>query len=127
MSEENCDVQLCHNLFAHNAITLSSKNRNNNSKSTSMAVVRFSRKVEIIEFPVVLGDNPGVKMGPPIAMGQQELSRRVVDLEEEDAQEEPKKRREGELRLSVAARNAMLLEAGYTRKEITDVINALTE
>jgi hypothetical protein len=39
-------------------------------------------KIEVVEFPIRLGDNPSVRFGAPIALGEEPLGRRTVTLEE---------------------------------------------
>jgi hypothetical protein len=91
------------------------------SKTELSKKVRF-RKLEIIEFPIVLGNSPAVSQGAPIGLGSEELSCRTVDIYQYDILVGDERRSRDDLKLSVSDRAGMLLRAGYTIDEIVEAV-----
>jgi len=82
--------------------------------------VRFSH-LDIREYPIVLGDNPTPKLGPPVSIGWDhcaEIERVDVDLYE--SVRPPRRDRDAALKLPAAYRVVLLKRQGYAASEIAD-------
>jgi hypothetical protein len=81
--------------------------------------VTFANDITIIEFPMVIGDNPSVSSGAPVQIGwvPQTIITRNLDLYEHLRQFSRRPRRK-ELILKAPQRAAILLSAGYRPEEI---------
>jgi hypothetical protein len=75
--------------------------------------------LEILEFPNMLGDNPGVSEGAPLTINWQHESREVVAIEyyEYLRQNRPRRRRK-DLVMNSASRDTYLLGLGYRLDEL---------
>ena len=65
--------------------------------STTMKKVNF-KNIEILEFSLILGDNPAVSSGAPIALGQKLMERTTMDI---DYYEENRIVRKGRKKLTI--------------------------
>jgi hypothetical protein len=85
-------------------------------KSNRKKRLRFD-KVEIIELPIILGDNPSVQDGPPLSCCWKPQFRLTCDL---DCFEKfrPRRRSGHELVLCKKIREAVLRKHGFSRKDI---------
>ena len=88
--------------------------------SKPSSVVRFD-SLDIIEFPMELGDNPAVSCGAPVCLGNKVQSRQRVDLYQYEAWKGTRRHRD-ELWMTVPKRAGILLRAGYTINEIADSV-----
>jgi hypothetical protein len=88
------------------------------SKTKSERVVAFANDITIIEFPMVLGDNPSVSSGVPVQIGwvPQATTTRNLNLYEHFKEES--KRNKKSLVLKVPDRASILLRAGYPLESI---------
>jgi hypothetical protein len=73
--------------------------------------------LEILEFPIILGDNPAISSGAPLSMDWKPQWTRTIniDLYEEECADKPAR---NTLQLSERARKRRLKKAGYTVNEI---------
>mmetsp|Transcript_135912 Transcript_135912/g.202120 ORF Transcript_135912/g.202120 Transcript_135912/m.202120 type:complete len:130 (+) Transcript_135912:61-450(+) len=80
--------------------------------------LRFNT-IEIIEFPVGLGDNPSVPDGPPISCCFDNPQRRVTVALELFEEYRPQRRSRKQIRLDRDFREMLLLKRGYSEDEIS--------
>jgi hypothetical protein len=80
--------------------------------------LRFNA-IEIIEFPVGLGDNPSVPDGPPVSCCFEGPQRRVTVALELFEEYRPKRRSRRDLRLCKKRREKLLLRRGYSEEDIS--------
>jgi hypothetical protein len=85
--------------------------------------VQFN-ELEIIEFTVILGDNPACRSGPAIQLSWMPQSRRNVDLDFFE-NTHPKRRTAREILMPSTLRTKMLQKSGYSLEEINaaDLVN----
>ena len=89
-----------------------------NIQQVKRKAIQFGR-VNIIEFPYTLGDNPSVSSGPPISMGPIHQDRFSVDLlEYDDAKLSIHRRSIPEMRMDQMLRTHILQSSGHTLREI---------
>jgi hypothetical protein len=69
---------------------------------------------------VVLGDNPSVSVGPPLAMGWKAVQSESLDLEDYETSRPPR-RQKRDLIIPKTMRVSWLRDAGYARTELTEV------
>jgi hypothetical protein len=82
-------------------------------------------QVFIYEFPLTLGDNPAVREGCPIALGNECVHKTVLDMEsfEQSRRLGIQKRRWGEdLYIPVYHRAALLMSRGFTLEKIVQTV-----
>jgi hypothetical protein len=84
--------------------------------SVNSQSVKFDQ-IEILEFSRRPGDNPSVKFGAPIALGERVLSKTTKSVDEYE-QEKPTKLSRDEMFLQGTERMKLLKESGYGGKEI---------
>jgi hypothetical protein len=83
---------------------------------------------EILEFPRRPGDNPSVKFGAPLALGEECVSRRCISVEDFEVEHPVEVRRhKQELVVEAAARMKLLTESGATSKEIRKSMQVAAE
>jgi hypothetical protein len=87
--------------------------------------VKFGQ-IEIVEFPIRLGDNPSVRFGAPIALGSKPSNRRTMTLEEYE-QDRSARLSRNEIVLDVMVRSDMLKQSGCSQKEIRKAIAEAAE
>jgi hypothetical protein len=75
-------------------------------------------ELTIIEFPIMLGDNPAVSSGAPIQLGPKPLSTQTRNLEIYEYIRKDTRRHRKHLLLSVPRRAGLLFAAGYTLDQI---------
>jgi len=73
--------------------------------------------LEIREYPITIGDNPGGNRGPPLTISWEYQSTAVMDVSEYETLK-PDRRSGGEIIIPVSVRENMLREAGFSRGEI---------
>eukprot|EP00980_Cylindrotheca_fusiformis_P023961 scaffold11248_cov60-Cylindrotheca_fusiformis.AAC.5 len=88
------------------------------SSSSGSSSVSFST-IEFHEHAMVLGDNPSTSIGPSIEIDWTEQSYAVVPIEEYESMRYPRRTKE-ELIMPRAMRTTLLLDNGYTMREIRD-------
>ena len=89
-----------------------------NIQQVKRKAIKFNR-LEIIEFPYTLGDNPSVSSGPPISMGPIHQDRFSVDLIEYDvAKQSIHRRSTPEMRMDQMLRTRILQSSGHSLREI---------
>ena len=74
-------------------------------------------EVTVVEFPIIIGDNPSTLTGVPVALGNKEVGRAVYDLDIYESSHKRPRTRE-ELRLCPQIRFQMALQGGSTLHEI---------
>jgi hypothetical protein len=99
--------------------TNSSRSETASESSSLQPTVTFS----IVEFhthAVILGDNPSVSIGPPLAMGWKAVQSDSLDLEGYETSRPPR-RQKRDLIIPRNMRVSWLREEGYARSEIAQV------
>jgi len=86
----------------------------------------FFHEVEIREYPQVLGDNPSVSDGAPVAIAWEFQSQYNVNIDVYEMTRAPM-RRKGRRRLLISSKRRLhsLIEAGYTAESIGTAIVAV--
>mmetsp|Transcript_86470 Transcript_86470/g.242086 ORF Transcript_86470/g.242086 Transcript_86470/m.242086 type:complete len:155 (-) Transcript_86470:80-544(-) len=80
-------------------------------------------EVTIYEFPVDIGDNPAVREGCPIRLGDRLLRKSTIDVESyEKERSSARQRHAKKLYIDVTERATMLLSKGYSLDEIVAVV-----
>ena len=84
----------------------------------SQSRVAFAKNITIIEFPMVMGDNPSVKSGAPVQLGwvPQATTTRNLDMYEHFREESRRCKRD--LKLEGQQRLDILLRAGYPLEDV---------
>mmetsp|Transcript_6801 Transcript_6801/g.13468 ORF Transcript_6801/g.13468 Transcript_6801/m.13468 type:complete len:150 (-) Transcript_6801:133-582(-) len=78
--------------------------------------------IEIYTFPNILGDNPAVSAGAPLAIDWHHMNKEVVGVEYHEymrRKNNPRRKRKG-LMMSSAERDTFLLGKGYNLQELLD-------
>jgi hypothetical protein len=88
-----------------------------NSHETTRRV-SFHDDLEVIEFPYIVGDNPGCSAGVPLSMDWTPQLRHFVSLDEYESVRQPIRRHSTTLAISAQERRDRLLKCGYTSMEI---------
>eukprot|EP00934_Nitzschia_sp_Nitz4_P006939 Nitzschia sp. Nitz4//scaffold74_size92883//32837//33357//NITZ4_004821-RA/size92883-augustus-gene-0.5-mRNA-1//1//CDS//3329557589//6929//frame0 len=94
------------------------------SMGSSKAVAFDS--IEILEFPVELGDNPSVHVGPPVQLGWTPDSDTILDLGWYESHRH-RRRARYDLRLSSAKRVDSLLYIGYSHDQLKAVTASIAK
>jgi len=97
--------------------SLSESLANHNPPSTSNKHVGFD-SVELREYPYVLGCNPSVKSGYPLALAWCPISDVTKSIDQFEEEHPPRHEMKA---MSKMEREAFLLEAGYTKEELEKV------
>ncbi|CAB9506312.1 expressed unknown protein [Seminavis robusta] len=75
--------------------------------------------VEIISFPITLGDNPGLSEGAPLTIGWKPTNRTVEDFHVYEYAKKGRKRRRGKkLMIPAVEREVLLLSLGFKMQDI---------
>jgi len=93
---------------------------NSNAKSSR---VRFLN-VTISEHPIVVGDNPGAHKGPPFTIAWESVNLVTIDIDQYEKDRNGEHRSLGEMRIPPRKRRSMLLDLGFTPKEINRGLKA---
>jgi len=116
------------------ATSLASTSISSEHRSTSQGRRRIKTttfdKVFIYEFPLTLGDNPAVREGCPVALGNKCVNQTVLDVEsfEESRRPDINKRRRGkDLYIPVYDRAALLMSQGFTLEKIVQTVLEVEE
>lgn len=98
------------------------------SPKTSYKAVSFGGDVTILQFPIVLGNNPAVSSGCPIELGWDRLKKETQDFElfEYMRQSERKSDRR-RLVIPVSDRAKLLMKNGYTIEDIAGAVMLVEE
>jgi len=80
-------------------------------------------KVIIKEYPYTLGDNPGGGQGVPLTIEWEPMTTEVIDFDEYELLREQDRRVLHQLKIPKKDRVDILINAGYTQKQITKAIN----
>ena len=79
----------------------------------------FFGNVQVLEFPIVIGDNPSVTEGCPLTIGWQMQRKTSYDVDSYEILRPPNERRSGkQLRIPSDKRTQILLEQGHSPEEI---------
>ena len=81
--------------------------------------VQFGQ-VEVLVFPLALGDNPSVSVGPPLCLGRKVHARLSVSMEDYESTRPPRRCHQ-ELAVPRPIREDWLREEGYSRGELKEV------
>lgn len=92
-------------------------------KSPDDFSVRFGTVV-VREYPIILGDNPGASAGPPLSIDWQHNAEYTIDMDVFEEQR-PERREMAELRMPSDVRSSILHNAGYSRKEIVELLRPI--
>jgi hypothetical protein len=95
----------------------------NESSSSLQPSVTFSA-VEFHTHELILGDNPSVSVGPPLAMSWKAVESKILDLEEYETSRPPRRERR-DLIVPRSMRETWLRAEGYARSELTEVENEI--
>ena len=99
---------------------MDSKSSKSSSSSSAKKTVTFGTNITIREHPIIMGDNPACD-GCPITIDWEPIGTQTRNLElYEYTRMETRKRNKKKLTIPVQARSKMLLEMGYTHKQIVD-------
>ena len=74
--------------------------------------------IEIIEFPIILGDNPSVTAGPPLTISWEPQYRIELDLEVFERCREPCRRSDHDLIVDPYTREDVLIRAGFGTNQL---------
>jgi hypothetical protein len=99
--------------------TQSIRSETSSESSSSLPIVTFST-VEFHTHAVILGDNPSVSVGPPLAMGWNAVQSDSLDLEEYETSRPPR-RQKRDLIIPRNMRVSWLRDEGYARSELAEV------
>ena len=81
--------------------------------------------IQVLEFPMELGDNPAVTRGCPLTIGWEMLQRTSYDVESyEQLRSTHRRRSSNELRIPTEKRTQILLDQGHTLQEIASTAMA---
>jgi len=80
---------------------------------------RFST-VEIREYPIIFGDNPGGIGGAPLSIDWVHFEKILLEVDDFE-QERPARRDSSELRMPPELRDRILRHVGYSRREIVEL------
>jgi hypothetical protein len=106
--------------------TSSSPCINESSSSSSLQPrVTFSA-VEFHTHGLILGDNPSVSVGPPLAISWKAVESKILDLEEYETSRPPRRERR-DLVVPRSIRVNWLRAQGYARGELTEVENEIKQ
>ena len=94
--------------------------RRRRSERIGQTGVQFGT-IEIREFPITLGDNPGGVRGPPLTIQWEHHSVATIDMEEFE-EGRPQRRKGGEMIIPANVRDKFLREAGHSRGEIQGAV-----
>ncbi len=72
---------------------------------------------EVREYPIIMGDNPGGYMGPPLTIGWEPQDQVVITVDDFES-EHPPRRFGSQLNMPKEVREDMLRNAGFSRGEI---------
>jgi hypothetical protein len=97
----------------------SSKSETSSESSSSQPIVTFST-VKFHTHAVILGDNPSVSVGPPLAMGWKAVHSDSLDMEEYETSRPPR-RQKRDLIIPKNMRVSWLRDEGYARSELAEV------
>ena len=86
------------------------------SDTSSTSRVSFG-KLEIREYPMVMGDNPSTSEGPSLEIGWEYVACDVLYVEEYEGLR-PHRRGMGQLRMPGTFRTELLISNGYSKNEI---------
>jgi hypothetical protein len=95
----------------------------NESSSSLQPSVTFSA-VEFHTHELILGDNPSVSVGPPLAMSWKAVESKILDLEEYETSRPPRRERR-DLIVPRSMRVTWLRAEGYARSELAEVENEI--
>jgi len=85
--------------------------------------VRFLN-VTISEHPIIVGDNPGGNKGPPVTIAWESVKLATVDIDQFEKARQDERRDFNELKMPPTKRRSMLLDLGFTPKEINQGLKA---
>lgn len=89
-----------------------------NTRRRNKRCIAFGR-LEIHEFPIILGDNPSCSDGAPLTVGWNCVHHMVFDIEYYETYNPSEcRRRKDKMKLSVAERSEILLNEGYSMMDI---------
>jgi hypothetical protein len=92
---------------------------NNESSSSLQPSVTFSA-LEFHTHRLILGDNPSVSVGPPLAMSWKAVKSEILDLEDYETSRPPRRER-CDLVVPRSMRVTWLRNEGYARSELAEV------
>lgn len=111
------------------ATSLTSTSISSEGRTTSQGWRRIKTttfdKVFIYEFPLTLGDNPAVREGCPVALGNKCVNKTVLDVQSFEESRRPninKRRRGKDLYIPVYDRAALLMSQGFTLEKIVQTV-----
>jgi hypothetical protein len=96
---------------------------NESSSSSLQPSVTFSA-LEFHTHKLILGDNPSVSVGPPLAMGWKAVESEILDLEDYETSRPPRRERR-DLVVPRSTRVTWLRNEGYARSELAEVENEI--
>lgn len=105
--------------------TSTTTSRKSSFRQNKLAKVPSSKEVgwsDVVfhSHEIILGDNPAVSCGPPVAVGSTEVSTDTLSIEEYENHRGPRRIKES-LLIPPSLREDLLREEGYCRSEIRDV------
>jgi hypothetical protein len=95
-----------------------------NASSSSLRPSVTYSAVEFHTHNLILGDNPSVSVGPPLAMSWKAVETKILDLEEYETSRPPRRDRR-DLVVPRSMRVTWLRAEGYARSELAEVENEI--
>lgn len=95
------------------------ESRKKSYSSSSAKSLSFDNEVCVFEFNTIIGDNPGVSKGCPIALGQELATKSIASLRELDYEHSTRTGGSDAQKLSFSDRVKILHGAGFSVKEMT--------
>lgn len=122
--DETCRTLPLSSDFTYKSCLKQKTSSSSTSEDTTKKSVSFD-SIEVREHCIVLGDNPSVSYGLPVALAWESTSSFIVSVDEFEDSRIMNRRSESELLLSRLEREALLRSAGYTQRELVSALRSV--